>query len=180
MKSYVKTQLLRMRIFLIFDAKKRTEYIIKKNVFYKVGSNFFFQPRKIPSDPKLISFGDNVTVASDVTFINHDLAHEVFNKMNLGKTFDYYARPIEIGNNVFIGGNTTILPNIKVGSNVLIGAGSIVTKDIEDNSVVVGIPAKKIYSLDEYLEKREKNNNQVNPYNIEALWDYFKNEKQNK
>lgn len=178
MKSYVKRQLLRLRVYLIFDAKKRTNYIIKKNIFYNVGENFFFQPRKLPSDPKLIKFGNNVSVASDVTFINHDIADQVLNGLKNGKYYNYYVKPIEIGNNVFIGANTTILPNIKVGSNVIIGAGSIVTKNIEDNSVVVGNPAKKILTFDEYLQKRETENlNLENSEDIELIWKNFKNEK---
>ena len=112
MKSYVKKQLIRMRVYLIFDGIKRTEYIKKKNLFYSVGSNFFFQPRILPSDPKLIKFGNNVTVASNVTFINHDLIYRTLNFLNNGKYYNYYAKPIEIGDNVFIGSNSTILPAI--------------------------------------------------------------------
>ncbi len=180
MKSYVKTQLMRIRIFLIPDMKKRTKYIVKKNIFYKVGDNFNFQPRKIPAEPKLIKFGNNVTVASDVTFITHDIFHEVLQNLNKGE-FTYYARAIEIGDNVFIGSNTTILPNVKIGNNVFIGAGSVVTKDIEDNSVVVGNTAKKIKTFDEYLEKRKEfEKEQVNTYDIESVWRKFNDEKYNK
>ena len=49
-----------------------------------------------------------------------------------------------IGAFTFIGTNSTILPNIKIGKNVVVGAGSVVTKDISDNAVAVGIPAKVI------------------------------------
>ena len=56
--------------------------------------------------------------------------------------------------NVFIGCNTTILGNVRIGSNVIIGAGSVVTKDIPDNSLVVGNPAKVIGTFEEFLEKR--------------------------
>ena len=52
-----------------------------------------------------------------------------------------------IGDNVFIGTNATILPNVKIGSNSVIGAGSVVTKDIPDNTLAFGIPAKRIKSL---------------------------------
>lgn len=178
MKNYVKRQLLRMRVYLIFDAKKRTNYIIKKHIFYSVGDNFFFQPRKLPSDPKLVKFGNNVSVASDVTFINHDIVDQVLNGLNDGTWYSYYASPIEVGNNVFIGADSVILPNIKIGNNVLIGAGSVVTKDIEDNSVVVGNPAKKISSFDEYKEKRKEiNMNYINTEDIEAMWKRFNDEK---
>ena len=179
MKKYIKKQLLRLRVYLIFDSKRRTKYIIKKNIFYSVGNNFFFQPRKIPSDPKLIKFGNNVSVASDVVFINHDVVDLVLNNLNKNIYYNYLANPIEVGDNVFIGANTLILPNIKIGSNVLIGAGSVVTKDVENNSVVVGNPAKKISTFDEYIQKREKIN-ETPSENIEEIWKRFINEKDNK
>ena len=171
MKNHIKRQML--RIYLILDAIKRTKYIIKKNVFYSVGNNFFFQPRKIPSEPKLIKFGNNVTVASDVTFITHDIAHQVLNNLNKG-WFNYLSGPISVGNNVFIGSNTVILPNIKIGDNVIIGAGSIITKNIESDSVVVGNPAHKISTFTSYLEKRRELNEQlINSEEIEKIWNKF-------
>lgn len=178
MKSYIKKQLVRLRVFLIFDAYKRTNYIVKKNLFYRVGKNFFFQPRILPNDTKMISFGDNVVVASNVTFINHDIIHNLLNNMNNGKYYPYYLRPILVGNNVFIGANTTILPNVKIGSNVIIGSGSVVTKDIPDNQVVCGNPARKVSSFDEYVRKRE-NIYTSDIIDIDKLWSLFNDEKNN-
>lgn len=64
------------------------------------------------------------------------------------------AKDIKIGNDVWIGGNVTILPGVSIGNNVVIGAGSVVSHDIEDNSLVVGIPAKVIKKLEnDLLEK---------------------------
>lgn len=54
---------------------------------------------------------------------------------------------VEIGNNVFIGAGSTILPKIKIADNVIIGAGSVITKNIDANSVMVGVPAKCIRKL---------------------------------
>ena len=155
MKIYTKKQLKRLRISLIFESHKRTRYIVKHNVFRSVGKNFFFQPRFIPSDPELISFHDNVSVASNVTFITHDISDTMLNNLSDEK-FSYTAGCIEVMNNVFIGANTTILPDIRIGSNVVIAAGSVVTKDVPDNSVVAGVPARVIETFDEYLEKRRK------------------------
>jgi len=61
--------------------------------------------------------------------------------------------PIEIKNDVFIGISCIILPGVTIGNNCIIGAGSVVTKDIPDNSVAAGVPARIIKSTDEYLEK---------------------------
>lgn len=54
------------------------------------------------------------------------------------------AKPITIGNNVWVGGNSTILMGVTIGDNVVIGAGSVVNKDIPDNTLAVGNPAKII------------------------------------
>ena len=62
---------------------------------------------------------------------------------------------IQIGNNVFIGMKTTILKGVHVGNNVIIGANSLVNKDIPNNCVVAGNPARVIMPLDKYYEKRK-------------------------
>jgi acetyltransferase-like isoleucine patch superfamily enzyme len=60
-----------------------------------------------------------------------------------------YGR-IRVGNNVFIGVHTIILPGVSIGDNVVIGAGSVVNKDIPDNVVAAGVPAKIIKNIEEY------------------------------
>ena len=93
-----------------------------------------------------IVIGDNVTMASGVFILTHDAS----TNMHLGFT---KKAPVKIGNDVFIGANTLILPGVTIGNRVIIGAGSIVTKDIPDNCVYAGNPAKKIKDIDEYLHK---------------------------
>ena len=172
MKQYTKKQLKRMRIALIFESNKRTKYIIKHRIFKSVGDNFFFQPRIIPADPELIKFHNNVTVTSGVTFINHDIAHNVLNNMG-NEHYDYNSGCIEVLDNVFIGSNSTILPNVKIGPNAIIAAGSVVTKDVPKNSVVAGVPARVISTFDEYVKKRSK----ISSLNSDMLWKKFEEEK---
>lgn len=74
MRRYKKDQLRKIWLYLVLDSKTRTKYLVKHNVFAGVGKNFFFQPRKIPADPKLIKFHDNVVVTSGVLFITHDVS----------------------------------------------------------------------------------------------------------
>ena len=158
MKQYKKDQLKKIRIALMLDSKKRTNYIIKHNIFGMVGKNFFFQPRKIPADAKIVFFHNNVTVTSNVTFITHDVFHEGLNRLGKGK-FEYLCKPIEVFDNVFIGCNSTILPGVKIGPNAVIAAGSVVTKDVKENTVVAGNPARVIETFDEFLEKRKNDKN---------------------
>lgn len=171
----------KLKLYLIPNADKRTKLLIKKDVFKHVGKNFFFQPRIIPDEPKLISFGDNVVVASNVTFVTHDVIDKVLNKMDYDITFNYNCAPIEIGNNVFIGCNTTILPNVKIGNNVIIAAGSLVNKDVPDNSIIGGNPAKIIGYFDKYVMERKKENHTLlypgDNNSINYIWEKFNDEK---
>ena len=99
-----------------------------------------------PSHCWLIEIGDNVTMAPRVHFLCHDASTKQF----LGYT---KIAPVSIGNDVFIGAGTIILPGVTIGNKVIIGANSTVTHDIPDNTVVVGSPARILCSLDEYLKK---------------------------
>ena len=63
---------------------------------------------------------------------------------------------VKIGNNVFIGAETVILPNVTIGDNVIVGANSTVTHSLSKNSVYAGNPAKKISSMEDFLEKNRK------------------------
>lgn len=60
--------------------------------------------------------------------------------------------PISVGSDTWIGGNVTIIGGVKIGKNVIIGAGAVVTKDIPDNSIAVGVPAKVVKKLPEIKE----------------------------
>jgi maltose O-acetyltransferase len=95
-----------------------------------------------------ITIGDNVILAPRV----HVLAHDSSFGLYTGKT---RAANVTIGNNVFVGAGTIILPGVHIGNRVIIGAGSIVTKDIPDNTVAAGNPAKVICGIDDYLAKEK-------------------------
>ena len=119
------------------------------------GDNCYFQPYNFGTEPKLIYFGNNVNVASQVMFINHDITYALFNKMEKNSNSPYKKRigKIVIGNNVFIGARTTILYDVKIGNNVIIGAGSLVNKDIPDGCVAAGVPAKVVGSFQNYKDR---------------------------
>lgn len=134
---------------------RRGNYLRKHNIFRHIGNNVSVQSRKIPLYPELISIHDNVHIASNVTFITHDISHRMLNaNQNIGKEkFQETVGCIEILDNVFIGAGATVLYNVRIGSNVIVAAGSVITKDVPDNSVVGGVPARVLEPLHEYLQK---------------------------
>ncbi len=109
----------------------------------EIGENFYANHNLVILDANKVKFGDNVFIAPNCGFytaghpINADMRNEGLE----------YAKPIEIGNDVWIGGNVVVLPGVKIGNNVVIGAGSIVNKDIPSNSVAVGNPCRVIKEI---------------------------------
>ena len=140
------------KIIFYFKLFVNNEYnkskIYSKYLGVKFGNNvrILHLPR-FGSEPYLIEIGDNVTITRGVAFVTHDGGVALFRNEYSG--FNVYGR-IKIGNNVFIGINSIILAGVNVGNNVVIGAGSIINKNIPDNVVVAGIPAKIIKSIDDY------------------------------
>ena len=109
----------------------------------EIGKNFYANHNLIILDCNKVKFGNNVFIAPNCSFYTagHPLDAE---RRNKGLE---YAKPIKVGNNVWIGGNVCVLPGVTIGDNVVIGAGSIVTKDIPSNVVAVGNPCKIIKEL---------------------------------
>jgi acetyltransferase-like isoleucine patch superfamily enzyme len=102
------------------------------------------------SEPYLVTLGDHVTIAANVDFVTHDGGVWVFRERD--PDIDLFA-PIVIERNVFVGMNSIILPGVTVGADSVIGAGSVVSRSIPPGSVAVGVPCRRIKSIDEYWEK---------------------------
>ncbi|MBR9855646.1 MAG: acyltransferase [Algicola sp.] len=121
----------------------------------KFGKNCVFRTRFFGTEPYLIEIGDNFATAPNVHFITHDGGlHVIRNLKKEYRNIDLIKK-IVIGNNVFIGLNTMILPGSVIGDNIVVGAGSIVKGVLESNSVYAGSPAKLICSIEEYFEKNK-------------------------
>ena len=135
-------------------AIKRAAYLKKHDILYHIGDNCMTMFRKIPLYPKLISMGNNVWIASQVSFIPHDVIHRMLNN-KYGANFQEYMGCIDIKDNVFIGSNSTILPNVTIGPDTIVAAGTLVNKNLR-GGVYAGVPARYICSLDEFIEKRKQ------------------------
>lgn len=120
-----------------------------------IGSGCSVYPQvNFGSEPYLITIGDRVRIGNGVTFLTHDGGTWVLRnrKEPECRDADLFGR-IRVGNNVHIGVNSTILPGVTIGDNCVIGCGAMVTKDVPDDSVVAGVPARRIESVEEYYRK---------------------------
>jgi acetyltransferase-like isoleucine patch superfamily enzyme/O-antigen/teichoic acid export membrane protein len=106
------------------------------------------------TEPWLIEIGQRVTLAEGVLLYTHDGANRVFrdrlpNSSRWGNRFG----TIRILDNCFIGANAIIMPGVQIGPDSIVGAGSVVTNDVPPQTVVAGVPAQFLCSLDEYIER---------------------------
>ena len=149
------------------EVEKRCEVIKKllgktKNNFYiepnfycdygyniELGENFYSNHNLVILDPAKVIFGDNVFIGPNCGFYTaiHPIDGMVRNSLK------EQAKPIIVGDNVWIGGSVTVLPGVTIGSNVVIGAGSIVTKDIPSNVVALGNPCKVLREITDVDKK---------------------------
>lgn len=134
---------------------------IAKRIGVRQGNNcrFFDDPyRMFGTEPYLVTVGNNVEISNGTRFVTHDGGVYVLRTLypsDFGELDK--IKPISVGNNVYFGFDCIILPGVKIGNNVVIGAHSLVSRDIPDDVVVGGVPAKVIESLDEYKIKILKN-----------------------
>lgn len=128
----------------------------------KVGKNFHMQPGCIIdySHSWHIEIGDDVSLAPNVIILAHDASTWWYLEYTKVKN-------TRIGNRVFIGAGSIILAGTTIGNDVIIGAGSVVTKDVPDNSLVAGNPAKFIMKTDDYISKEKLKMNHENCFGRE-------------
>lgn len=140
---------IRYELFRNILGKAGTQFIIESPFHcdygynIELGENFYMNVNCVILDEGKVTFGNNVFVAPNCAFYTAGHPFDV-EQRNRGLE---YAKPITVGNNVWIGGNTIVLPGVKIGDNCVIGAGSVVTKDIPANSLGVGNPCKVIRAI---------------------------------
>ncbi len=96
--------------------------------------------------PQLISIGKNCRITPGVMILTHDASF--FNH-----TGRYRVAPVKIGDRVYIGYGAIIMPGVTIGEDAIVGAGAVVTRDVPDGTVVVGVPARRLCSTSEMMER---------------------------
>ena len=112
-----------------------------KNIF--IGNNFTGNFNLTILDVKEVYIGDNVMIGPNTTITT--ATHPITPKGR--REHLAQGKEIKIGNDVWLGANVTVLSGVTIGNNVIIGAGAVVTKDIPDNSLAVGVPARIIRKI---------------------------------
>ena len=109
----------------------------------EIGDNFYSNHNLVILDCTKVTFGENVFIGPNCGF--YTAGHPIEVEVRNGGL--EYASPISVGNNVWIGGGTSVLPGVTIGDNCTIGGGSVVVKSIPANSIAVGNPCKVIRSI---------------------------------
>ncbi|MBO9621047.1 MAG: sugar O-acetyltransferase [Niabella sp.] len=125
--------------------KKNKQHFVIEQPFWcdygyniELGENFYSNHNLVILDCAKVTFGDNVLIGPNCGF--YTAGHPAnIQQRNEGLE---YAKPITIGNNVWLGGNVVVLPGVTIGDNTIIGAGSVVTRDIPGNVVAAGNPCR--------------------------------------
>ena len=121
----------------------------KSEIRYKIGNVKHHNTTVDELMPQLVEIGDDFISAPGSVILSHDASPYIhIRKHRVEKTI--------VGNKVFLGLNSIVMPGVKIGNRVIVGAGAIVTKDVPDGVVVVGNPAKVVCTVDQYMDKLEE------------------------
>ncbi len=133
--------------YILSNPHRAVEYYRKKGV--RIGENTELYNTQIDTlRPFLVSIGNN-TLITGTTILTHDAS----TKKSIGHT---KLGRVTIGDNVFVGLKCIILPNVHIGNNVIVGAGTVVSKDIPDNTIVVGNPMRIVGDYNENVARNMK------------------------
>ena len=157
----LKRKLVLLRVMLAGGGYRRAEYLKKIHFFRRQGEGCYLIPYNYGTEPYLLSFGDNVFVASDVHFVNHDVVAQMLRRMDPNRSYTNRVGTIEVGSNVFIGYGATILYDVHIGDRVIVAAGALVNRDLPSGGVYGGVPAVRIGSFDEYMERLHRYSKEV-------------------
>ena len=127
-------------------------FLRERKTFQAQGDFCYIMPTTVFTDPKLVEIGNNVQMATCTVF-GHDGSVGMLNRA-YGVVLDAVG-PVRLKDNVFIGHNSIIMPNVTIGPNAIVAAGALVTRDVPEGKIVSGVPAKVIGSVDALVAFRE-------------------------
>jgi len=145
----------RLGLYKYLDSEEYVEFARSRGCEIGHGTKFYGEKKLDIALAPMITIGKNCKLTDGVRLVAHtgDL-HVLKAKYDDEAPEMTRVGPIDIGDNVFIGERTIVVPDVTIGNNVVIGAGSVVTNDIPDESVAVGNPCEVIMDLEDYCEKQ--------------------------
>lgn len=127
-----------------------SDYLRRRGGLHRVGRNVRINRGATFTDPAYVSLGNNIVLA-DCTFIGHDGSVDVMN-IAYGESVEAVGK-ITIHDNVFVGHGAILLRGVTVGPNSIVGAGAVVSRDVPPGTIVGGVPARVLGTVEDYLRK---------------------------
>ena len=126
-------------------------YLKRHGRLYAMGEGCVIQTNVTFTDPQHVRLGSNVSLTG-CTLFGHDGAVAMIKRFT-GLALDSVGK-IDIRDNVFIGHQAIVMPGVTIGPNAIVGSGAVVTRDVPPNSVVAGMPARRVCSIDDYISRK--------------------------
>lgn len=141
-------------VYFILSRADKVRYLRRQGVKIGEGCDILNRIENYGTEPWLIQIGNRVTITNGVGLITHDGSSRLFRDQLPGSSrWGNRFGTIIIEDNCFIGIDSLILPGVRIGPNSIVGVRSVVTRDVPPFTVVAGVPARPICTLDEYIEK---------------------------
>lgn len=135
------------------SGEEYARFLRARKTFHAQGEDCYIMPTSVFTDPQYVEIGSNVQMASCTVF-GHDGSVAMLIRA-YGVILDNVG-PVRLKDNVFIGHNSIIMPNVTIGPNAIVAAGSLVTRDVPEGKIVSGAPARVVGSVETLVAFREQ------------------------
>lgn len=147
-------KLARLAEYYLICKGNKVEFLRRQGVQIGKDCEILTAASNFGTEPWLIELGNRVTITQGVLFLTHDGANRVFRYRIEGSSrWGNRFGTIRVQDNSFVGANSIILPGVQIGPNTIVGVGSVVNQTVPPNTVVAGVPARTICTLEEYVER---------------------------